>query len=199
LSPYFKLENKNLVGKYWESADYKDLSYRRGLTIAFALDTRIQDDGRGSLDELLRALYKKSKPQLTFSKSLFDQLVTTYADTSMLAAIDSANNGANTLLTNILAHSVHYKFQMVAVNKIFDLGFDYASSRQAKKIVGLKAGSNAEKAGLAENMEITNRFSIWTNDTEKPAKVEVIKDGKKVWLQYIPSAEVKLYVPQVSG
>jgi len=197
LSHYFTLDNQQLIGRYWENSGLKDLSYCRGLAIAFALDNQIKINNSGSLDDLLREFYKESKPEMVFSKLKFDQLVLKYTNTATLAAIDSANTGVNDGLTKILPNSGHYKTEFVIIDKVFDIGFDFEASKKAKKIVGLKPGSNAEKAGLAENMDITNGFSFWPNDAEKPAKVQVINNGEKKWIEFMPAAPANIKVPQV--
>jgi predicted metalloprotease with PDZ domain len=198
LSPAFRFENQELMGKFWEDRNLRLLGYRRGLTIAFMLDSRIAGKGSASLDDLMHALFQRSKPAMVFSNAVFDQLVLQYADDSTLSAIDSANSGKNELLTQALLANKIYKTDTITVTKLFDIGFDDNASGQAKKIVGLKPGSNAEKAGLVENMAITGNFSIWYNNTEKPAGVEVIRDGKKEWIKYIPAATVNIPVPQIS-
>ncbi|MBK7872117.1 MAG: hypothetical protein IPJ74_16300 [Saprospiraceae bacterium] len=197
LSPHFQLDNKDLVGRYWESNALKDLSYRRGLLIAFALENKISEQQSSSLDALLKTLYDKSAPSMIFSKQTFDTLVLQFIDSITLAAINNALEGKNDSLTNILINSKAYKIQLQRIDKVFDLGFNFAASQKAKKIVGLKKGSNAETAGLIEGMDITNGFSIWNNNTEKPAKVQVIRNGIKEWIEYFPVAESNIQVPQI--
>jgi predicted metalloprotease with PDZ domain len=197
LSPAFRSENQELVGRYWEDRNLRLMGYRRGLTIAFVLDSRIAGKGPASLDDLMHDLFQRSKPTMVFSKAVFDQLVRQYADDSTLSTIDNANRGNNDLLTQDLLANKTYKTDTVTVTKLFDIGFDDKASGQAKRIIGLQPGSNAEKAGLRENMPITGGFSIWYNNTEKPAGVEVIRGGKKEWIQYIPVEAVNIPVPQI--
>jgi predicted metalloprotease with PDZ domain len=197
LSPYFTLDNQQSIGHYWESSAHRDLSYRRGLAIAFALDNKLQLTNPAGLDDLLREFYKECKPKMVFDKSKFDQLVLKYTNSATLAAIDSANKGKNDGLTNLLTTSGHYKAETAVIGKVFDLGFDYEASRKAKKIVGLKPGCNAEKAGLTENTDLAGGFSFWFNDAEKPAKVQVINNGEKKWIEFMPAAPADIKVPQV--
>lgn len=134
---------------------------------------------------------------MIFSKQTFDTLVLQFIDSITLAAINNTLEGKNDSLTNILINSKAYKIQLQRIDKVFDLGFNFAASQKAKKIVGLKKGSNAETAGLIEGMDITNGFSIWNNNTEKPAKVQVIRNGIKEWIEYFPVAESNIQVPQI--
>lgn len=197
LSPYFDLPNQQLIGRYWESSELKLLSYRRGLVLAFLLDNRITEKQHKSLDDLLRLLYAESGPGMTFSEQRFGNLVISYSDRNTLAAINQANAGHNEQLTRLLFTDPVYRMDTLKVNKMFDLGFDYQASKRIGKVQGLEAGSHAAKAGLAEHMPLTDQCSIWFNDTEKPAKIGVVKDGKNQLIEYIPVAVVDRRIPQV--
>lgn len=197
LSPYVGFDNKQLMGTSSEDNDLKQLPYRRGLTMAFMLDNKISEKGSALLDDLIRSLYQQSSPQMVFSEDLFNRLVVKYADTAVLAAIINANLGKNDQLTQNLLNSKGYKVGTTTISAIFDMGFDEKASEEAKKIKGLKPGSNAEKAGLVENMPITNKFSIWYGNTEKPLKVQVIRDGKTEWISYKPIATANIIIPQI--
>lgn len=195
-SPYFELDNKMLIGRYWENMALKQLSYRRGSTIAFAMDSRISEKPSISLDDLMKALYEQSKPALMFSDQLFDQLAMKYSDSTMVSAIHKAKLGINGELTQCLVNSMTYKIKLQSVNP-FELGFDLDKSQKAKRITGLIKGSNAELAGLTEGMELTNKFSIYHNNTQKPAKVQVLRNGVAEWIEYIPVSAVTLNIPAI--
>ena len=89
----------------------------------------------------------------------------------MLDAVKGAIQGKNEMLTNALLSNKTYKTSQLPVHQIFDEGFDVVTSTKEKKIIGLKPGSNAEKAGLRENMPFTGNVGFWINNTEKPGKV----------------------------
>lgn len=198
LSRYFNLSNNELIGRYWENRELKLLSYRRGLILAFLLDSRIAEKNHKSLDDLLRTLYTESKPSMVFSNDKFNKLVNSFSDSITLAAANQCNVGNNAMLGQLLFASKLYHMDTLRVNKVFDLGFDYESSKAAGKIVGLTSGSNAAKAGLTENMELTEQCSIWFNNTEKPAVIGVTDSGKERAIQYIPVRSVDIKIPQVS-
>ena len=63
--------------------------------------------------------------------------------------------------------------------------------------MGLTAGSNAAKAGLIENMKLTDKLSVWFNNTEKPAVIGVTDSGKEKLIQYIPVLNVDKNIPQI--
>jgi predicted metalloprotease with PDZ domain len=163
------------------------------------LDLKIQEkNSSSSLDDLMRELYERSKPPLIFSRSLFQVLVFKYVDDETLDAVIGAIQGKNEMLTNALLSNKIYKISQLAVHQVYDEGFDLAASTKEKKIIGLKPGSNAEKAGLRENMQFTGNVGFWINNTEKPGKVQVVRDNKKEWISYIPVATVDFQVPQVT-
>lgn len=199
LSPHFNSDSLDMIGKYWTDEDWRLLPYRRGLTIALTLDLKIQEkNSSASLDDLMRELYKRSKPSLIFSTSLFEQLVLKYTGQETLDAVKGAIQGKNEMLTRALLSNKIYKTSPLAVHQVFDKGFDVATSTKEKKIVGLKVGSNAEKAGLREGMPFTGNVGFWINNTEKPGKVQIVRDNKKEWISYIPVATVDFQVPQVT-
>jgi len=196
LSPYFNLPSQGLIGKYWESSGLKLLSYRRGLVLAFLLDNRIKEKKLRSLDDLLRALYTESRPAMTFSNDLFNTLVRDYSDQETLTAINQANAGNNQPLSQLLFQDPVYPTDTLKVEKLFDLGFDYQVSKAAGKIKGLEAGSNAAKAGLVENMPLTDQYSIWFNNVDKPAKIGVVDHGKEELIEYMPVTKLDRSIPQ---
>jgi len=197
LSPYFNMPSQQLTGRYWESSELKLLSYRRGFVLAYLLDTRIAEKGHKSLDDLLRELYARSAPSMTFSNELFSALALSYSDRYTLNAIDRANAGDNEPLTHLLFAGANYHTDTLKVEKMFDLGFDFQASKAAGKVKGLEAGSNAAKAGLAENMPLTDKYSIWFNNTDEPAKIGVVNNGKELLIEYIPVIEVDRRIPQI--
>lgn len=197
LSPYFSESNDAIAGKYWTDSQMRLLSYVRGLTIAFWLDNRISIKDSASLDNLMRELYHPQKKEQLFIKTEFDRLVLQYADPLALTIVDKANEGNNQALTQALLKLKNYEVTEVVVNKVFDLGFDLQASKVAKKIIGLRSNSNAAKAGLTENMEITGEFSIYNNNPEKPAQVRTLQNGQKVTVEFIPAKAVDIHVPQI--
>jgi predicted metalloprotease with PDZ domain len=196
-SDYSETPNEELIGNYWKDPALKQLSYQRGLIIAFLLEGYFQKIKKGTLDDLMKELYNSSKPRMIFSKKLFDETVIKYANSDLLNLINNVNNGKNNDLSDVLKQSSNYIIKDLTLDKKFDLGFNLPESSNDKKIVGLKSNSNAALAGLREGMEITGSFSIWNNNTEKPARVQVVIGGQKKWIEYIPVREVNIRVPQI--
>ncbi|SEA47354.1 Predicted metalloprotease, contains C-terminal PDZ domain [Arachidicoccus rhizosphaerae] len=199
LSPYFNMAAQKLIGRYWESSELKLLSYRRGLILAFLIDSRIREKSQGSLDDLLRDLYRQSGPAMIFSNVLFSRLVRSYSDAATAMAIDKANGGDNSRLTKLLFIGRIYQADSLQVDKVFDLGFDWQASRKAGEIRGLEIASNAAKAGLANGMKLTDRLSVWFNNTSKPAEIGVVDKGKEKVIRYIPVLQVDKIIPQVKA
>ena len=197
LSPYFNMAAQKLIGRYWESSELKLLSYRRGLILAFLIDSRIREKSYGSLDDLLRDLYRESSPSMIFSNVLFSRLIRSYCGPSTAMAVDKANDGDNNRLTALLFGGRLYQADSLQVDKVFDLGFDWQASRKAGKITGLEVESNAAKAGLVSGMKLTDRLSVWFNNTRKPAVIGVEQDGKEKVIEYIPVLQVDKIIPQM--
>jgi predicted metalloprotease with PDZ domain len=199
LSPHFNADSLSIIGKYWTDADWRQLPYRRGLTIALTLDLKIQEKNSTlSLDDLMKELYEQSKPSLFFSTTLFEKLVLKYGGQETLDDVHRAIHGQNETLTKALLNNKIFKTSQLHIHQIFDIGFDLTASIREKRIIGLEPGSNAEKAGLREGTPITGVVAgLRNNNTEKPGKVEVIFNNKKQWISFMPVAIVDLQVPQV--
>ncbi|MDB5231633.1 MAG: putative metalloprotease, contains C-terminal domain [Chitinophagaceae bacterium] len=196
LSPYFNLPNKELIGKFWDNPEMKQLSYQRGAVIAFLIDNAIQKNSSKSLDNLMMDLYTLSKPKRVFSMELFNSIASRYLDTALVSLVTNINNGNNQQLTNAIQANSIYTIKILTPKK-FELGFNLISSKEKMQIVGLKPNSNASASGLKEGMLITGRFSIYNDDVEKPAKVEVMVNNEKKVISYIPSAITSIEVPQI--
>jgi predicted metalloprotease with PDZ domain len=195
LSPKFKSANSEIIGKYWSDENWRLLSYRRGLSIAFMLDSKVMENKTSSLDDLIRTLYHQSAPSMLFSDSLFNNLVIRFTAKDVLAAISEANNGHNELLTSQLLSNKIYPVAIKEVSR-FEMGFDLKQSITAKTIVGLRPGSNAEKAGLKENMKITSLN--YKSNSQSPVTVGVIENGEKKLITYIPIAAESIQAPQIA-
>jgi hypothetical protein len=48
-------------------------------------------------------------------------------------------------------------------------------------------------------MELTGEFSYYNNNPEKPAKVGTVQNGRKIMIEFMPSAPVKFRVPQLQS
>jgi predicted metalloprotease with PDZ domain len=199
LSPHFNSDSLEMSGKYRTDEGWRQLPYRRGLTIALTLDLKIQEKSSLlSLNDLMRELYQRSKPSMVFSASLFEKLVLKYTGQETLDAVKTSIQGRNDMLSRALLSNKIDKTSQLPVHQLFDAGFDIAASTKEKKIVGLKPGSNAEKAGLTEDMPFTGNVGYWINNMEKPMKVQILRDDKKEWITYMPVAKVNLQVPQIT-
>lgn len=196
LNPFFSTSNSGIVGKYWSDANIKQLSYQRGSVIAFLLEQNLAQSPF-TLDSLLRKVYQQSAPGFVFSKELFDNLVRTYARPGMLPVIDSTNNGNNEPLTQAMLTLSNPAMHQVTVDQLFDLGFDLQASTAAHLISGVRKGSNAEKAGLRDGLSFTGGVSIYYNDLSKPAKVELLVEGKKQVIEFFPVKAVLIRIPQL--
>lgn len=197
LSAKFNTGSDEIVGKYWKSDDWRLLSYGRGLAIALMLDTKIIGNKTGSLDDLMRLLYQKSKPGLQFSKKLFDSVVVQFADKDALLAVNKANEGINDLLTSELLKNKIFPMSMKTVSKSYDVGFDISQSKKSGKITGLMAGSSAAMAGVKENMKFLS-FSYKSGSPEPATVVIVDEAGVKRAVSYTPLSTGSTNIPQIT-
>jgi predicted metalloprotease with PDZ domain len=77
----------------------------------------------------------------------------------------------------------------------FDLGFDFAASTNAKKVVGVRPDSPASKAGLRDGQGLLG-WSVHNNEPDKAAKFTIqTDDGEKTKIEYYPKGKT-ITVPQ---
>ena len=119
------------------------------------------------------------------------------ANKKLLSGVDSVNNRDNAELLTMLINNSNYFIKELIVSKRFDLWFNLSTSSRTKKITRLKENSNEAIAGLKEGTEITGNVSIWNNNPEKQARIEVIINGQKKWIEYYPVEKTEIRVPQI--
>ena len=74
----------------------------------------------------------------------------------------------------------------------FDPGFDVAASVQARRVIGLRAGSPAARAGLREGDTLV-AASI-RDDPDVPVRLTVRRDGKLHTIRYLPRGRAMVVV-----
>jgi predicted metalloprotease with PDZ domain len=197
LSPV-RNESKNKLGElYWTSREYNDLPYRKGAVYALYLDQYIhtQSKGKYSLDDVMFSLLKASKNKQPVTESLFLQLVKGYSNSDIYDQhMNMIDKG---LLIPVMSVSAGPSLaaQTMMMGK-FELGFDLSTSWKNKKITGLKEGSNAWTAGLRNGQSIVG-YSINFDDFSQPSAIDIMEDGIKKTINYVPMSAEKMEVPQL--
>lgn len=172
------------------SVGHKKLSYYRGALIASNWDVRIKEftKGKQSLASVIRDLAQIAAR--TDGNLTQDQ----FAQTFQKVGVDIKKERETFIVRGETIPPLLTAFDGYVLKEIamphYAIGFDVAASTREKKIVGLIAGSAAEKAGLRDGMTYLrisqpNRFgNAWTPASK--ATVWVREDGKDRAFEYVP-------------
>ncbi len=187
-SPVRDEPNTRILADFWNDRDVQKLPYDRGDIVAMMLDADIRraSGGTKSLDDVMRELVVKARAgALVSTESLFATF-SEVADSASLATIrDLVENGGLPALGQPFAPCL--SIQPAEASR-YDVGFDLTQSMKDRKIVGLRAGSAAEAAGLKNGMTL-DKWSITNGDVTRPVELTVIVDGQSRVISYYPRGE----------
>jgi hypothetical protein len=68
----------------------------------------------------------------------------------------------------------------------FDLGFDFAASRAAGKVIGIRSDSAAYAAGLRDGQILSGRISVTNNDPQQAAVFGIRDAAGEREVQFFP-------------
>ena len=189
-TPYPELasakKNKNYTWRH------KKLAYWRGALIAFKWESQLQNaPEKRSLSDFIRALYKyaSGKNGKISERDFFD-----FSKNFGIDAIGDFEKyiikGEPILLEKELFAGINRKFKLTEVDfQTFDPGFDFIETERVKKIVGLKKGSPAYRAGLRDGMKYVKSRGTFRNkgwSEERPMITTVIVNGETKSIEFVP-------------
>lgn len=196
------LANAVAAGRF--GTPYVKLFYYKGALIGAKWDALIKknSDGAQSLDDAIKALYAQASEQDgELSPTDFHATLSRFGIESVIDRSKYILQGLPVEL-EVDAFAPEYKLEAGTMPS-FEMGFDFSKSWPNRKIAGLIPGSEAEKAGLREGMELvavlngnafTNTFRF-----DDPVSVTVkIGDSTKVYkyMQHGAKIPVFQYVKQ---
>jgi predicted metalloprotease with PDZ domain len=159
-------------------------AYVRGRVIAAWLDWQIRknSNNKNSLDNVMVEMVREADMPLTNDRILqtAGRYVTAAARTELQQAIEQ----------NAFPQMNGATFgRCVQISEIdiptFDLGFDFAASREAHKVISVIPDSAAFKAGLRDDQTLTS-WSFYNNQPDRIAKLYIQTDAGKETIQYYP-------------
>jgi len=199
ISPKRNADNRQIEELKYTDPDIYNLPYVRGPLFALLCNNQMMRETKGkyNLDNVMREILRLGEQGKPFTLDMFLKAIAKFDPMSTIP--EQLNqiiiNGRDFNLNDLFDHdrySINYKDVTVV-----DPGFDFNLTQKSKKIIGLKNGSNAEKAGLKEGME-GQVTSYWSNDATKAIKVQVKQDNTLKTITYFPNPVKPIRVPYIT-
>lgn len=166
----------------------------RGRILAQWLDGRIRQasNNKRSLDNLMFDLLKRRNRPLTQARIL-KTAGRFLPPTARLQLRQAVDKNADLSAFNALALGPCVR---VAIDEVrpFDLGFDFAASQAAHRVIGVKLGGEAHNAGLEDGQRLSG-WSVHNDQPDKPARFSVETQGGVKKIEYLPRGK-PIKVPQ---
>jgi predicted metalloprotease with PDZ domain len=193
-SPARQAPNERVLKEFWTDATVERIPYLRGELLALLWAGRLSREG-ASLLAVLRSLRLDAARLPKESARRAEDLAV-----NRLRAALATHLGAAVVDADIAEHIERGRpfpvgedflgpcFSGSIVERArFELGFDLASF-QTKKVAGLVPGSQAERAGLREGMELAG-WSVQFGDVEREAVIRVSEAGTVRSIGFVPAGE----------
>jgi predicted metalloprotease with PDZ domain len=159
------------------------IPYERGAMIALCLDDDIRrhSNGKSSLDTLMRELFDERKHHADLSKERIFAAIGRHVDAGILDKIREQVDSGTTI-------EAPQKVRVPCAQRVvldmpeFELGMDRTALIENHRVMALKPGSAAERAG-ARNGDVVIGAGVYWNDVTRLVRL-TMKGGKKV--EYLP-------------
>lgn len=178
--------------RFWEDTRIRVLPYDRGAMYFAVLNgmVRRKSANKRSLDDLIQTMIVRARDSKPLTEAVWLEVL----------QAEIGNDGPalhRTMMSGGLMLPASDDFgacfrRTIKQIRQFDLGFDNKSILGAEKIIqGLKAGSEAEKAGLRNGDKITYAVALDAvqGDVNRTITIQVTRDGKTFPLTYLPRGE----------
>jgi predicted metalloprotease with PDZ domain len=179
---------------FWKSRAVGEVPYQRGDLIALFVDHAIQarSGGRQSLDDLMRALVRRSRAgEAPFTSAELADAIGAAAGPEVGATVLrwALQGDEPSLPPDALGAAYELVPTEVAT---FDTGFDHEASLTTGTVAGVRPGGCAERAGLRDGMQLRS-WSVHFGAVQQPIEIAVREGGEVRKLSYLPQG------PPVSG
>jgi len=191
LSPARGLPNAQIEAGYWRDRDVEKIPYLRGALIATALDRELaRMPAHRGVDDVMRRLVVDARAGSTITTDTVLALFESLTSPAFVAPLRSTIVDGATLAIDRRMFEPCLT-ATIAVRHRFELGFD-ERSWAARRVIGLRSGSAAERAGLREGQPLTG-ISVW-HDPDRIAEVTVDDHGSRK-IEYLPRSTESFDVP----
>ncbi len=181
--------NIPLAARFWQDADAQQMPYLRGMLFAQLLDAQLRNASGGatSLDDVLLSMQTRAAAG---------------EDGDAIALLRAALRAAAVDGDALIARHIDRAEPIVLPADSFapcgvlglrsmpqwELGFDIASTAQAKIVSGVIEGSAAWRAGLRNGMQAAG-WSIYGGDVTRPAEVTIQQDAALQVIRWTPHGQ----------
>jgi predicted metalloprotease with PDZ domain len=185
-----------VVERYWTLGTYNiKTAYTRGSWYLAYVQGLIHDatNGAHTVDEVIKGLYKLYRDGKNVGKEEFLQLLGNLIGRPAADASWETMRNGTTLVPSKTAYA-QYDVNLVRHDlPTFDLGMSENSLGQGR-VIGLKPGSMAAKAGLRENDTIVDFWGIWgaLDTQDNKMRIGVNRNGTRVQFDYLPRNATRL-------
>lgn len=190
LSPVRSASNDRVVESFWTDRAIGELPYQRGDLVAVWLDGEIRAASANarSLDDFLRMLVREAQggaPPMTFERFLAH--VRDWIGPASAARCARLVEGIEPIELDAARYEPCLSLTTVPMGA-FDLGFDLERSRAEKQICGVRAGSAAQVAGLADGQALRG-LSVHFGRSDMPVEFQIEDDETPRTIRYLPRGE----------
>ena len=187
-NPYLRLSNPAAAKIFWSDPTAQTVPYGRGLLYLIDTDAaiRAKSGGKRSLDEVVQELYRRKKAGQPYTIETWLDLV------GKEIGADQAKAAYQAMAAGEVLHPANrFAGCLVASPKTmrtFELGFDRASLNDDRIVRGLKAGSEADKAGVRDGDQIVTESGMLEARKDETRSLTLIlkRDGAERTATFLP-------------
>jgi hypothetical protein len=188
-NPYLRLSNAEAAKIFWSDPTAQTVPYGRGVIYLIDTDAKIRarSNGQRSLDDVVKAIYRRQKAGQTYTIDTWLELV------GQELGADQAKAGYDAMVRgDVLKPGGRFAGCLTPTAKtykVFELGFDRASfSSDGRLVKGLKTGSTADQAGIRDGDQIVTEEGLIgaRADESKALTLTLKRDGETRTVNYSP-------------
>jgi predicted metalloprotease with PDZ domain len=200
LSPARNVSNLGTLANFWKDKNVHELPYLRGDLVAIMTDHAIREasQGKQSLDDLMRDLLARAKEgRVVMDNKTLVATIGRYTSPVFAERIRKIIEYGETaeLAADTFAPCLKLKTEHLGP---FDLGFDFERSTRHRRVVGVRPGSRAHRAGLKDGHRMAG-WDVQKDQIRREVVLVVVENDVPQTITYLPQGE-QTDVPQfVSG
>ena len=193
-NPLRNLPNDGIEERFWKDRNAQVVPYDRGSLYFAHIDAKIRaaSGGKRSVDDIALEMFDRRKNGETPTKEMWLELLEKELGPSAIEEFESVIIRGEDLVPDSDAFGPLFK-RIPAKLHVLDLGFDERKTLYSpeKRVVGLKKGSTAERAGLRNGDRILNKINLskLRRDEKLRLKLEVQRGDRKLEIEYLPRGE----------